>query len=304
MTEMQTHEVARRLFGDPSSATPKEWRWNRRGSFKVTLANGLWCDHETGEGGDVIDLVRRELRCGFFDALDYIGRPRPEHDEDQAEPREDLKPDPQQDLRARRNMRSAKQIWESSEPPEGTLVETYLVSRGLLLPEDEPSGVLRFHPACPFKGKQHPAMVALMRDPETGAGCGVHRTALTPEGAKLDRAMLGRAGAIMLSDSADVSTGLGVSEGIENALAVLQSGWAPVWALGSAGAIAGFPVLPGIECLTIFADHDRVNRRTRKRAGLIAAHDCAERWSAAGREVFVRYPSIEGSDWNDLRRAA
>lgn len=305
MTEMKTHEAARRFWGDPDSATTKEWRWGNRGGRKVTLGNGLWCDYETGEGGDVIDLVRRELPgCSFREACDYIGRELPNPEDDQARRREDPKPDPQQDLKARRNMRSAKEIWESSEQPEGTLVESYFSSRSLVLPDDEPGRVLRFHPACPFKGSRQPAMVALMRDAETGIGCGIHRTALTPEGAKLDRAMLGRAGAIMLCDSADVSTGLGVSEGIENALAVLQSGWAPVWALGSAGAIAGFPVLSGVECLTVFADHDRTNERSGKRAGLAASHECAGRWSAAGREVFVRYPATEGEDWNDLGRAA
>ena len=50
--------------------------------------------------------------------------------------------------------------------------------------------------------------------------------------------------------------GLGISEGIETALAVVQRvGWGPVWATGSAGGIRNFPTL--IErTLHIFVDHD------------------------------------------------
>ena len=39
---------------------------------------------------------------------------------------------------------------------------------------------------------------------------------------------------------------------------MLLSGWAPVWAASSAGAISKFPVLSGVECLTIFADCEEV----------------------------------------------
>jgi putative DNA primase/helicase len=59
-------------------------------------------------------------------------------------------------------------------------------------------------------------------------------------------------------------------------------GWAPVWAATSAGAMAKFPILSGIEALTIFPDNDTNG------TGMRAAVECAERWTAAGREVFVR----------------
>ena len=60
---------------------------------------------------------------------------------------------------------------------------------------------------------------------------------------------------------------------------------------GSAGAIAKFEPIPGIECLTIFADHDKT--------GLADAQVCAERWQAAGHEVFIRWPSGLGRDYAD-----
>jgi hypothetical protein len=68
-----------------------------------------------------------------------------------------------------------------------------------------------------------------------------------------------------------VTLGLGVCEGLETGLAIMQRlDWRPVWTATCAGAIATFPVLPGIESLTIFADCDS--------AGMRAAETCARRW--------------------------
>ncbi len=88
-----------------------------------------------------------------------------------------------------------------------------------------------------------------------------------------------------------MTTGLGIAEGIETALAVMQrAGWAPVWAATSAGAIRRFPVLPGIEALTVFADMDG--------AGLNAARDCCRTWAAAGWEARLLAPPA--GDWDDV----
>jgi len=146
-------------------------------------------------------------------------------------------------------------------------------------------------------------MVALMTDPVTAEPCGVHRTFLRLDGSgKADgqaKMMLGGAGVIRLVPDDEVTIGLGLAEGIETALSVMQeAGWSPVWACGSAGAISTFPVLPGIECLTIFADADANG------AGIKAARACAARWTEGGREVIVRYPRAGGMDWNDVARGA
>jgi len=63
-------------------------------------------------------------------------------------------------------------------------------------------------------------------------------------------------------------------------LAVMMADWRPVWTLGSAGAIRTFPVLPGIESLTIFADADDAGER--------AASECAARWRESGRQYAYR----------------
>ena len=118
-----------------------------------------------------------------------------------------------------------------------------------------------------------------MTDPVSGEPIGVHRTFLNDDGTKRERKMLGRAGVVRLSPDEDVTLGLGITEGIEDGLAILASGWSPIWAALSCGGIERFPVLSGIEALTIFHDRDE--------AGIRAAEICAERWTAAGKEVFL-----------------
>jgi hypothetical protein len=65
-----------------------------------------------------------------------------------------------------------------------------------------------------------------------------------------------------------------------------------VWAAGSAGGIATFPVLPGVDALTVFADRDDGG------TGLRAGERCAERWRAAGREAVVWQAPV-GADFHD-----
>lgn len=98
--------------------------------------------------------------------------------------------------------------------------------------------------------------------------------------------MLGRQGVIRLSDDVDITAGLGIVEGIEDGLAVLLGGWRPVWVTTSAGAVARFPVIDGIEALTVFADRDS--------AGLEAARTCVGRWLREGREAVCSPPPGRG----------
>src|SRR5262249_23403812 len=70
----------------------------------------------------------------------------------------------------------------------------------------------------------------------------------------------------------------------------------PAWAAGSAGNLEDFPVLTGIDALTLLVDHD-VNGR-----GQEAALVCGKRWRDAGREVTLLTPRKLGADFNDLVR--
>ena len=94
--------------------------------------------------------------------------------------------------------------------------------------------------------------------------------------------MIGRQGIVELCAREEVGHGLGLTEGIEDGLAVLASGWRPVWVATSAGAIAKFPVVEGIDCLTVFGDADKVGNN--------AASECTGRWIEHGREAAIVLP--------------
>jgi putative DNA primase/helicase len=203
-------------------------------------------------------------------------------------------------------------LWCVSVPITGTIAERYLLHRGLFMTgEVEAADALRFHPACPFRLEDRatvrlPTMLGLMRDIITDEPKAIHRTALRVDGTgKADPPGLGNAKkmlgpmkgtALKLTGDADVIDGLGIAEGIESALTAICAGWRPLWACGSAGAIEKFPILPGIESLTIFADADR--------AGMAAAAACQVRWVNAGLECRILAPPEAGADWNDVVRAA
>lgn len=195
-----------------------------------------------------------------------------------------------------RRQRRAVAMWQEARDPRDTLVQIYLASRRLDLPDEVAGDVLRFHPRCPWgEGAVAPAMVAALRCIRTGEITGIHRTALTPDGAKLGRKMLGTAtGAAIMLDAEDaVTTGLAIGEGIETCLAARQLGIRPTWALGSVGAIAEFPVLDGIETLTVLAENDTTGASER------ACQKVGTRWIAAGRTADSITPKT-GTDLADV----
>jgi putative DNA primase/helicase len=205
--------------------------------------------------------------------------------------------------KTRDNSDAALNIWQEAVSPRGTLVEAYLNSRCLDLPDEAAGDAIRFHPHCPFGGARHPAMICLVRNVLTNEPQAIHRTALTPDGpaikhdGKTFRLTLGTiaGGAIKLTPDEDVGQGLCVGEGTETCLAARVLGFRPVWSLVNAGGIANFPVLDGIEGLTVFAEADEPSRK--------AVQKCFKRWSDAGRTVVVQKSTV-GSDINDAIRGA
>jgi hypothetical protein len=195
------------------------------------------------------------------------------------------------------NIGLALRIWNEAHDPRGTVVETYLHSRKLVLSNDLCGDVLRFHPALKFNGASVPGMVALFRDVKTDEPCGIHRTLLDRNGRKLGRRMLGRAkhAAIKLDADEDVTLGLVMAEGVETGLAARLAGFRPVWALGSAGALPGFPVLPGIQAINILGEIDDGGANHR------AAQACTARWMASNREAFIIAP-LSAGDLADIWR--
>jgi hypothetical protein len=85
----------------------------------------------------------------------------------------------------------ALSIWHEAGDIRGSPAWTYLERRGVA--QGLPSTVhhaLRWHPRCPWKSGVHGCMIALFTDALTGAPRAIHRTAITPDGTKVDRLAL------------------------------------------------------------------------------------------------------------------
>lgn len=319
--------LVRDLMGEPNKRASRgdQWRYGGKGSLAVDVRRGLFTDFETGEGGGLLDLICKVNGGSRADAAQWLDRCEwaltPHQKETRRQPGNpqrspgrgalgaDAGPQSREPARLRRpDPGGWDRIWRASLPPEGSPVARYVEGRGLCLPA-EPGRVLRYHPDCPFGPDKLPAMVALIRSIETGRPQGVHRTPLTqsgarargPDGAKLPKMVLGAAGggAVLLSPDWQVEAGLAIAEGIESALAGLRrQPWLPTWAAINAGGVRAFPVLPGIEALTVYADNDA--KPNGSNPGLEAARACAERWAAAGRHAEVIWPRADGADMADL----
>ncbi len=66
--------VARRLLGEPNKALSHghDLRFGNRGSLSVDTKKGVWHDHESGEGGGVLALIRREREVSNGEELDWL----------------------------------------------------------------------------------------------------------------------------------------------------------------------------------------------------------------------------------------
>jgi Toprim domain-containing protein len=188
----------------------------------------------------------------------------------------------------------ARAVWDEATDPRGTLAERYLRSRALAVDDDVAGKVLRYHPSCPWRDENTgatvgvPALVAVFRSVDDDAVTAIQRVALTAEGAKIGRRMLGivHRAAVKLDQAGDT---LHVGEGVETMMAARQLGLAPAWALGSAGMVAHFPVT-STGHLRICGERDEASAR--------AVELCTRRWQAAGRQVQVVLPTV-GKDLND-----
>jgi hypothetical protein len=192
-------------------------------------------------------------------------------------------------------------IWREAVPLTGTLAERYL-RHHRKINVSPPSDALRFHPRCPFDFRQRvPAMVALLTNSD-GQPCGVHRTPLTPDGAKAGSARAYGTfwrTAIRLWPS-PVEGRLAVGEGIETTLSAveLKPDLAPAWAAGTAENLGMFPILDSVKELFVLADNDSDESG---RIGQKRAKKLAGRYSAWGARATILTPKID-KDFNDVLR--
>jgi putative DNA primase/helicase len=296
----RTTEVATALLGEANRqlSSKRELRFGRKGSLAVVTRGkkaGWWYDHENGVGGDLINLIEHVQGVSFREAVIFaegiIGSvpARPSLARTTCAPSADDE--------STRHRHRAGELWREAVPIADTVAQRYLARRGIVgLSAGVDGAVLRFHPACPFGDKRVLCMLAIMRDIHTDEPRAIYRTALTPTAEKIGRMALGpkNGAAVKLSPDEDVTQGLAIGEGVETVLSGMQLGFCPAWALGDATAVENFPVISGIEALSIFVDHDASGRGQR------AARECSARWTGAGREVFRVIPDRCGDDMNEV----
>lgn len=271
----------------------------KNGSCVIALQGahaGDWYDHDSGEGGGPLNalqhasgLAGRDLYAHAAAITGWRAAP-PVRRESPPPPKE------------KDSTREIAIILARTVPIAGTLAETYLRSRGLVVPSCEN---LRFHPDLVHWETRtgSPAMVAVIRDAE-GEATGLHRTWLALDGtgkARLtpNRKMLGKSSGGAVRLSAPIDGLLALAEGIETALAVMTAcPDMPVWAALSASNLERIELPSGITRVIILADHDASG------AGQRAAEAAAFRLHQQGCRVFIASPPQEGDDFNDLLRRA
>jgi hypothetical protein len=183
----------------------------------------------------------------------------------------------------------------SADSPAGQ----YFTARSCALPSND----VWFTPAewHPHERRCFPCIVAIITDIITAEPISLHFTFLDPDGdgkAKIDKPRLyltghRKAGGIVrLHADDEVEQGVIIGEGIETCLSYALE-FSPVWSCLDAGNLAAFPVLPGIEGLTVLIDNDD--------AGRDAFEVVRERYEAAGIEVIgIRADGKPGADINDM----
>jgi len=303
--------IAMQLLGpfNASASTKQNLRWYSDGKLSLTIAGqhrGKWRNFATDAHGDICDLVQITRAISRREALDWLeewlGETVLRTNSSYGDARRIVAAtdDRNHDLMT---SRYGVQLFEDAPARfEGTPGSAYLQKRheGMVPATIISGGALRFDEKHrTFLGKTVPgaigAMLALMTHPITGKPTGCHRTYIDSNLDRIERGMLGLKGVVRLLPDNEVSTGLAIGEGIESSISgYLLFDAPPVWSALDAGNLGKFPLLGGVEALTVFADNDPNG------TGQDNARKCMMRWRAGGREVTLHTPRAGDSDFNDM----
>lgn len=256
---------------------------DRSPSFTVFDAGRRFHCFGCSADGDVFDFVQRLYGVTLPMAAEMLGGG--------SLPRASISTPPAE--QNRQTVAEARGIWMAASPAQGTAVQQYLAARSLTLPIPD---TLRFARLRYGKrGQLHPCIIALVTD-LIGRPIGIQRTYLDAAGAgkaevPKPKLSLGhvRGGAIRLAPGA--VTGLMLTEGVEDALSLMQMEGRAAWASAGAGMLPAMKLPAVINSVVIGADADE--------AGRTAAAKAAEVFRQEGRTVRIIYPLTPAKDFNE-----
>ncbi len=288
----------------PGCGGTDRFQFNRRSE-----AGAFSCRHHGDGGGDGFDLVQHVFECDFSRAARMVAEVLGLEDGTVSDRHPVLMParppEPVRDwLKAREK---AARLWHEAKPiTADDAAGRYLAGRKLPLPAN--GDTLRFHSAVPYwrqgdNGEPEfigrpPAMLAKITRADSYT-VGLHRIYLEPDGRKfavdgLPSKKIMKAGelagaAVRLAMPTDGR--LWITEGVEDAAAVMAMSEIPAWAALSASMMPGVWLPDDVTRCYIGADADPAGQR--------AAQALATRLNEEGRAVWICTPPAPFKDWNE-----
>lgn len=283
------------------------------------LKQGIWCDHRTGEGGDLISLYASQYNLSYKDAVKELCQQKNINSINPSKVRDkkiskNTEKSLEIDAARKQSIARAKELYSTSQKIAGTPGEKYLRDiRGISckLPDD-----FRFTNRCWHKDlrTRKPALLIPAYD-SNGELQSVSRIYLSKSGEKLNeqfidsnrmtahatqKAVLGPSKAATVNIRIDANSHTTyISEGVENALSVRQAiGKGSIVACFGVSQIKNVSIPKGTRDIVICADNDGKDSMAFK-----ALQSAAKSLSGNGYNVSIAMPAEHKKDFNDLLQA-
>lgn len=304
-------DVAISILGEPNQklSSGTQLKFGSKGSLSINIGGqyqGTFTNFETGESGNMIQLIQQELGLSFKETLKYAQKLTGGLVEIEVKPKPQFKVvnENKQD-----KLNWAHRVIDGSKPIKGTLAEQYLKSRHI----NKVSGRdLKFNPKV-WVGKDEatgkniyaPALVAIARDKQGSVG-GLQMIYLDKDsGRKLDTDVQKRSlgnisgNAVLLCGNKDSGLSF-IAEGPETGLSVQEAikGAHVLATLGKNNMKNIDPEILG-QHVVLLADKDDPSKGIKDDKTLLEA---ASRLKQAGKDVHIVMPEwLDGkTDMNDV----
>jgi ATP-dependent exoDNAse (exonuclease V) alpha subunit len=300
-------EVATGILGQATKRSTKDTLYfgKNQGSICVKVQgsnSGLWYDFSTGEGGNLIQLAEKEYGLEFKEALKYCAN---QLGVNPSEPLTNFKKPKQQTIlptaateltvEQKEKAALAQTIFTSSCNIQGTLAETYLSNRGIVVTESTNLGFA--HVFEPETKQIMPALVVAGRDKNNDIQT-VQVTYLSNDAKKAQIKIPKRTYGTFNGATVLIQEGKGdkiaIAEGLETGLSIANTNKDLSVAI-SFGSLAKITLPENKTTVIICADHDLNNTGTEN-----SLTKTIDRFTTEKSLVYVVKPDAAEQDFNDV----